>query len=179
MKEQCVNRVVYRKQPDKLNYLILEHSGVGPIDFIRCVIDEYKFNILFLGCDGPSLLSFQESKQLANGMIKEKVYAGLKSKFPWVSYSEVKKLYPKDWFTLEGDALILKINDIDENFECIHLPEPSGFNKDKLSSKDARYLNSILFDNDVYIHDNFRDTFIVSRNSDILDTIMKKTRMGA
>jgi hypothetical protein len=171
MKKWSVSCDVYRKQPDKLSFLILGHYGVGPIDFLKCVIDEYKFGIFFLGHDGPRLLSFQESRRLVEGMNKEEVQACLKGKFLWLSYYDVKKLYQKEWFTLEGDAVLLKINDIEDNFECSRLPKPTGFNKDKISAKDAEYLNSILFGDDVYIFDDFQETFIVSRNIDILDII--------
>ncbi len=170
-KRKYVNCAVYYKQPGKLSYIIAEHSGIGPIDYLKNIIDEYKFAILFLGCDGPSLLSIEESKRLKEGMKRDEIYSSLKGKFLWVSYEEIVKLYQKDWFTLFGDALLLITKDIEEDFECTRLPEPSGFNKDKISRNYTDYLNSILTEDDIYILDDFNETFIVTKNLAILDKI--------
>lgn len=183
MKKQRISYITYKKSNNQLSYLISD--GVAPIDFLKNVIDEYKFDILYIGCDGPSLLSLKESMQLVKGMKADHVQACLKGKFLWINYDEVNKLYKKDWFTLEGSAIILTKQDIDENFECISLPELSGFNKDKISQKDTYYLNSILYSNDVYVRNDFHETLLASKDIEILHMIensledLKKANNGS
>ena len=160
--------------PIGLSYLILEHSGVGPIDFLRCVINDYNFGILFLGSDAPSLFSIDQAKRFVHQAKREGIMSSIEARFPWIPHNEVCKLCKKDWFTLEGDALILKTSRVLGNFECTRLPDPSGFNKDKISPKDIDYLNSFLIGDDTYIHDDFTETFIVSKNPDVLDIIVQE-----
>jgi hypothetical protein len=171
-KKRTVSCAVYKKASGQLSYLILEHYGVAPIEYVRHVLDGYKVGILFLGCDGPSLLSVTEAQRLVEGMKGEGILARIQAEFPWVRYDEIPKLYQKEWFTLEGDALLLKPGPVSERFECAHLPKPSGFNKDKISSTDSALLHSILSDDDVYIYDDFTESFIVTKNSNILDKIV-------
>jgi len=174
MKKRWVSCAVCQKAPGQLGYLVLEHSAVGPIEFLRRVINEHKFGILLLGCDAPNLLSITEAQRLVQWMKSEGILVSIRSGFPWISHDEVPKLHQRDWATLVGDALLLKTKTVEQDFKCTHLPEPSGFNKDKLSSKDAAFLDSILSDDDVYIHDDFRESFVVTKNSDILDAILEE-----
>lgn len=172
-KERIIN-VPCRKKTGELEYLIIEHSAIGPADFLGDLINKYSLGVLWLGHDGPSMLSLEESKRLINGMRSENIQATLNSGLIWVGHDECPKLYQQKWFTLEGDSIILKSKSPEEEINCERLPKPSGFRKDKISSKDNEILESILSGNDVYIYDDFTESFVVSKNTDALDTILEQ-----
>jgi hypothetical protein len=159
---------------EQCGYMILEWGGIGPINYLRRVIDEYRFGILFLGHDGPSLLSSDEWNRLTEGMRCIGIHAELRSGFCWSSYVEVAKIFQRPEYSLQGDAVLLKAQPPGNDFECKWLPKPSGFNKDKISKKDAAFLSTILSGDDVYFHDDFQYSFIVTKSPKILSVILKE-----
>jgi hypothetical protein len=98
----------------------------------------------------------------------------VRSGFIWVGHNECLKLHQRGWFALIGDAFLLKKQPPGEDFKCNRLPKLSGFNKDKISSKHAVILETILSEDDVYVYDNFRDSLIVSKAPSALDTILEQ-----
>lgn len=173
-----MKRSVYISVPEKtvgsLNYLVIEHSAVAPVEFLRPILHQYKFGILMVGFDGPALLIPEQSQRLVHGMQSEGVPASITAGFPWVSPDGVPKMCEMESFTCEGDALLLKKQPVQEDFEFQYLPDLSGFNKDKLRAKYVTFLSSILSSSDVYVSDvfAFSETLVVTKNSGILHALI-------
>jgi hypothetical protein len=171
MRKRYAVCVVHVKDPNRLSYLIAEHSGLDPIDFLKKVIEAFAFGILFLGHDAPTFLSASETERMVEGMHREGIEAVTNAGFIWVNHNELPKLYQKKSCNLFGDAVLLTAQPVGEDFSCTSLPEPSGFNKNKISSRDTIVLDQMLSGDDIYVYDDFRETFIVTKNSEILDII--------
>ena len=171
MMKSIVNCAVYVKALTGLSYLIAEHSGLGPIDILKKVIGKHRFGILFLGHDGPSILSINETERMVKAMNTESVEAVLHKNLVWLNCSEFQRLHQRLGCSMEGDAFILSPQLPEKDIKLVSLPIPSGFNKDKISSKNRSLLDAVLSCNDVYVHDDFQVTFIVTKNPEILEDI--------
>jgi len=127
-----------------------------------------------VGIDAPSLLNPEQSQRLVKGMQREGVPASITAGFPWVSPDGILKVCEMESYTLQGDALFLKDKPVDETFKFPHIPKLSGFNKDKLKSKDVDLLSTLLSPNDVYICDElaFDEILVVTKNPGILHALI-------
>lgn len=170
MKNRRIYCEVLIREQGQLNYLIVGYSGISPIEFLRKTIEEYRFGLILLGYDAPSFLSNKETERVFEAIHSKGIDATKNAGFIYVRYNELK-LYKKDLFTLFGDAVLLTRRLPEEHFNFTFLPKPSGFNKNKISKKGVELLNDILFDDDVYFYDDFVESFIVTKNPEVLDVI--------
>ena len=174
MDDDRITLVTHGRVLNSLNYLIIEHSNVAPRIFIEYLFGAFDFGILFLGIDGPHIVSKENVKNLIEAF-EEKAFPGsLREGFFWVDSQEVLKLAKNDLFVCEGNALVLKTEPPEKGFTLPHLPKPSGFRKDKISLRDAGLLDEVLCDNDIYLHDDFVDCFIVTKSKEIFNLILEK-----
>ncbi len=176
MGKKGISNIVHGQVYDSLNYLIVEHSGIAPRSFIEDLFRVFYLNILYLGIDGPCLLSDKETLNLLKGFHKKGVSACVKEGFVWIDFEDVPKLIEKDLLICEGNALLLKKTPPSKEFIIQRLPELSGFSKDKISSSDAELLDEVLCDNDIYLHDDFLDCFIVTKSKEIFNLILEKVK---
>ena len=155
-----------------LHYLTIEYSGIVPIEFLRHMLHQRQFGILMVGFDGPCQPTPEQVQKAIEHMRRSGISAGAEAGFLWIGPGEVASLCEMELFTCYGYAVLLRATPIGETFEFPYLPVLSGFNKNKLSTRDAALLNSVLSPHDIYVYDDFGETLIVTKNPDILHDLI-------
>jgi len=157
--------------PNSLNYIIIELSGIDPREFLEAVVKKFKLGLLLLGVDGPELLSQKLAEDLLKELRKENVSASIQGNFLWIPFGGMPKLSEKGWLASKGDALLLMGNQPTQLLSFSYLPEPS--NDDRIDSKDAELLDNLLEPDSIYVHDDFSNCFIVTKNKEIFNLILR------
>lgn len=171
MRKRRIDLSVPKASVGSVEYLCIEHSCIGPMEVLRSVVSSHGFGVLILGSDGPSLLASGQGERYAKAMEKEQLYAEMIAGFLWLSVETARRICERDWFTCEGSAFLLKRHPPDMGFTCSELPNLSGFNKDALSPKAISTLEGMLSPEDIYVHDDFSETLVVTKDDRILDRI--------
>ena len=171
MKKARVEFSVPRATVGCLQYFSVGHSGTAPIQFLRPIIREYDFGVLVLGLDGPSLLDRDHAAKSAEAMNREGIGARVVAGFLWLEAEAARRVCDREWFTCEGSALVLTKELPDPSFACSPLPDLSGVNKHILASEAISVLDGALSANDIYVHDDFTEVLIVTKNGEMLDDV--------
>jgi hypothetical protein len=167
---------VPQKEVGCLSYMAIGHSRFAPDEVIWPILYEYKLGILLLGVDGPSLLTSEQANRIVQSMNDRKIPAIVTAGFVWVSPVDAHKLCHLGGFSYESNAFLLRTEPVEENFECPYLPELSGWNKDRIKERYALLFSKMLSTNDIYIHDDFTESMIVTKNRDILRAMADEVR---
>jgi hypothetical protein len=159
-----------RKHVGSLEYLVLEHSRVGPAQILERLLVDAAFGVVLLGTDGPHLISPAEAQDIATRLRAQGILADIRDSLPWISSTEFPKLLRKNW-TCEGDAALFT-REPGLSVRPKAILGLMGFNKDRLPAASIALLEGILPADGIYIQDDFQETLLVTKNEDRVTQIL-------
>lgn len=173
MRKERILYSVGGKILDSLNFVVIEHSGIAPSSFVEHVVSECRLGVVLLGTDGPCTLSATQAQKIADAFNRQRIHAITIGRLIWFQHKDALNLFKLGEFDGQGDALMLKLNPPEEGLTIPSLPRPAGAKGDKITMGDARLLDRLLCENELYVHDDFTDCLIVAKGKKVFDLILK------